>query len=79
MANQSLFWSGTFQVVNIISMMNSAGVKLVSSTNAPASAIINNLGLDVSWCGIEGGKRKRYCCFYNGTHISYITTLYSYS
>ena len=58
--NQSLFWSKTFSIVEMVSTQpNPAGVLVHSSTNEPSSAVINDLGYDTYWCGLEGGKR---CC-----------------
>ena len=52
--NQSLFWSGTFELVDLVSCMCSTGADVVSSANTPSSEIINQLG-DINWCGIDGG------------------------
>lgn len=55
--DQSLFWSGTYSIVEVVSTQpNPAGAVVYSSTNEPSSAIINNLGYGVNWCGIKGGK-----------------------
>ncbi len=60
MINQSLFWSGTLSLVEIVSMMNAMGVNVVSSANVPSSEIINNIppsvGSRLSWCGNENGE-----------------------
>ena len=47
--NQNLFWSGTFKLVDGVS----EGANLVSSSNTPSAAIVNDLGR-VYWCGHEG-------------------------
>lgn len=52
--DQSLFWSGTLDIVSVISQ-NDLGATVVSSTNTPSAAIIN--GVDdrtegyLDWCG----------------------------
>ena len=56
--NQSLFWSGTQSLVNILSMMN-AMVPVASSANIIPAEIINNTktvnNSRLNWCGsIEG-------------------------
>ena len=51
MANQSLFWTKTFSLVEILSMMNAMGVNVVSSSNARASEIINDIPGTPYWCG----------------------------
>ena len=48
--NQSLFWSGTYELAGLLSCMCSTGADLVSSSNTPSSAIINDIGY-ISWCG----------------------------
>jgi hypothetical protein len=54
--DQCLFWSGTFDLMTIISMMiSNENIQLASSANVLSSAIINNLGDDTIWCGREGG------------------------
>jgi ADP-ribosyl cyclase 2 len=53
--DQCLFWSGTFDLMTIISMMiSNENIQLASSANVLSSAIINNLGDDTIWCGREG-------------------------
>lgn len=53
-ANESLFWSGTYELSGLLSCMCSSGANLVSSSNTPSSAIINDIG-DINWCGKEKG------------------------
>ena len=55
MADQTLFWSKTQPLVEVVSMMNTMGVNVISSTNVPASEIINNQGA-ISWCGMVNGE-----------------------
>lgn len=59
LGNQTLFWSGTFDMVAQISK-NKMGVIVVSSANADASLIINNIQKQTDttpyWCGKKGGK-----------------------
>ena len=55
MADQFLFWSRTPSLVNLVSMMNSMGINIVSSANLPSSEIINDLGSNVGWCGTDQG------------------------
>ena len=55
--DQSLFWSRTSSLVEILSMMN-AMVNVVSSANSIPSEAINNIPIEgqLNWCGIAGGK-----------------------
>jgi hypothetical protein len=52
--SQSLFWSGTFSIVGVISK-NDLGATVVSSANADASEIINYIESKaegwLNWCG----------------------------
>ena len=48
--DQSLFWSGTFELVGLVSCMCSTGADVVSSRNTPSSTIFNNIGR-INWCG----------------------------
>ena len=56
--SQSLFWSGTFPIMNVISN-NDLGATVVSSANADSSEIINKIDDEMeeslSWCGNEIG------------------------
>lgn len=58
-SSQSLFWSGTFPIVDAISS-NDLGATVVSSANADSSEIINNIDTGVeeylNWCGNELGE-----------------------
>ena len=57
--NSSLFWSGTFPVVDVVSNRpNPTGAVVYSSANEPSSAIINDLGYGVNWCGSKQGIVK---------------------
>lgn len=57
--NSSLFWSGTFPVVDVVSTRpNPTGAVVYSSANEPSSAIINDLGYGVNWCGSKQGIMK---------------------
>ena len=49
--NQSLFWSGTFELVELVSCMCATGADVISSANTPSSEIINNIDNLRSWCG----------------------------
>lgn len=52
--DESLFWSGTHELVGLVSCMcYSSGMPLVSSLTAPSSAIINDMG-NINWCGNTG-------------------------
>ena len=57
LADQSLFWSGTYTLVDVLSMMNTMGVNVVSSTNSLSSLIVTlaaNSVSNVYWCSNEG-------------------------
>ena len=60
--SQSLFWSGTQDLVSLISCMTESGVNVVSSSNTPSAGIINSFyDNDTNWCGRMGGI---YTCIY---------------
>jgi hypothetical protein len=64
MADESLFWTRTSSLVKILSMMNSMGVKLVSSRSMSilSSAIIDTIANgSISWCGNLSNCYK-FCC-----------------
>ena len=48
--DQTLFWTRTPQLVDLVSMMMASG-NIVSSFNVPSTGIINDIGRDISWCG----------------------------
>ena len=53
-ANQTLFWSGTYAIMAVVSE-NQGGTVVVSSANTPSAMIINNIpppaGTYLTWCG----------------------------
>ena len=80
--DQSLFWSGTFDIVSVISQ-NDLGVTVVSSANTPSAEIINSIDdrtegyLD--WCGRRVGEyRQAPSILQLRTHYA-ITYNFSYS
>ena len=61
--DQSLFWSRTSSLVDILSMMN-AMVTVVSSANTPSSKVITDIAKrmnisQLNWCGSVDGKNGR--------------------
>jgi len=58
--DQSLFWSGTDELVMMVSMMSQTAM-VQSSYNIPIPTIVNELG-NICWCGNPAGELcSDYC------------------
>ena len=64
-SSQSLFWSGTEELVEMVACMCPTGADVVSSANTPSSQIINSLGR-VHWCGTTSNTSAGECLHCQG-------------
>ena len=57
--DETLFWTRTNQLVDLVSMMMASG-NIVSSFNVPSTGIIKDIGSDISWCGDASSPGEEY-------------------
>ena len=64
--SESLFWSGTQELVEMVACMCPTGANVISSANTPSSQIINEIG-NVYWCGTTSNSSSGECPHYHNT------------